>query len=100
MSTDFSKNEFGQNVEMQTPKHPSDVLAEKLCRLRYESLNKNYYNQKSNNLENYNNLLIKKEIQNFDKAKERMKQKMIASDNSIDNSVIYTAINQFKKNNE
>ena len=47
MSADFSKNEFGQNVEMQTLKHLSDVLAEKLCRLRYESLNKNYYNQKA-----------------------------------------------------
>ena len=98
MSADFNKNEFSQKI--QKPKHPSDVLVGRFCRLDYGNLNKNYYNQKSENLKQYGDLHIKKEIQDFDRAKERMKQKMIASDNSIDNSVIYTAITQFKKNNE
>lgn len=97
--TDFNnKDEFGQTIN--TPKRPSDVLVGKFCRLKYEDLDKNYYNQKSENLKQYGDLQIKKEIQDFDRAKERMKQKMIASDKSKDNSVIYKAITQFKKNNE
>jgi hypothetical protein len=98
MSTDFSKNGFGQN--QKKTKRPSDVLVGKFCRLRYESLGKDYYNQNRHNLEQYGNLHIKKEVQKFDKAKERMKQQMIISDNSKDNSVLYTAMTQFKKNHE
>ena len=100
MSTDFNKNEFSQKI--RAPKHLNDVLVGRFCRLSYEPLNKNYYNQnhESKTLKQYGNLHIEKEIKDFDKAKERMKQKMIASDNSTDNSVIYTAINQFKKKND
>ena len=87
MSTDFDEKEFSQKE--QTPKHQSDVLVGRFCRLRYDNINKNYYNQQSENLKQYGDLHIKKEIQDFDKAKERMKQKMIASDNSTDNSVIF-----------
>lgn len=97
MSADFNKNEFSPKI--QAPKHLNDVLVGRFCRLRYEPLNKNYYNQnqESQNLKQYGDLHIKKEIQDFNNAKERMKHKMIASDNSTDNSVIYAAINQFKK---
>lgn len=97
MSADFKQSEF--SPKLQVPKHPNDVLVGRFCRLRYESLNKNYYNQKpeSENLKQYGKSYIKKEIQDFDVAKERMKQQMIASDKSKDNSMICTAINQFKK---
>lgn len=97
MPTDFNKNEFSQNYNKS--KHHQDVLVGKFCRLRYVPWNKNYYNQKSEleNLKQYSNLRVKKEIHDFDKAKERMKQKMIASDKSKDNTVLYTAMTQFKK---
>ena len=100
MLTDFEYNDFGH--AKQTSKHHDDVLVERFRRLRYESLNRNYYNQKpeSEKLKQYGNLHIKQEIQDFDKAKERMKQKMISCDNSTDNSVICTAMTQFKKDKE
>ena len=56
MSTDFNKNEFGQN--QKKTKRPSDVLVGKFCRLRYESLGKDYYNQNKHDLEQYGNLHI------------------------------------------
>lgn len=36
----------------------------------------------------------------FNKAKEKIKQEIIASDKSPDNSVVYAAISNFKKTNE
>lgn len=36
----------------------------------------------------------------LNKAREKIKQEMIASDESPDNSVLYTAITNFKKRNE
>ena len=38
--------------------------------------------------------------QDFNKAKEKIRQQLINSDNSGDKSAIYTAITQFKKTNE
>ena len=38
--------------------------------------------------------------QDFNKAKEAIKQKIIESDNSNDKTALYTAITQFKKTNE
>ena len=43
---------------------------------------------------------IKKSVLAFDEAKEKIKQTIISSDTSKDNSVLYTAITQFKKTNE
>jgi len=43
---------------------------------------------------------IKDSIKAFDAAKERIKNKLIESDKTPDNSVLYTAITQFKKTNE
>ena len=42
---------------------------------------------------------ILKSVQAFDEAKEKIKQKMIESDKSSDNSVLYTAITKFGKTN-
>lgn len=42
---------------------------------------------------------ILKSIQAFDEAKEKIKQKIIESDKSADNSVLYTAITKFGKTN-
>lgn len=38
--------------------------------------------------------------QDFNKAKEKIRQQLIASDNTNDKSAIYAAITQFKKINE
>lgn len=38
--------------------------------------------------------------QDFDKAKEKIRQQLIASDKSDDKTVFYTAMTQFKKTNE
>ena len=38
--------------------------------------------------------------QDFNKAKEKIRQQLIASDNSDDKTALYTAITQFKKTNE
>ncbi|MBR5904807.1 MAG: hypothetical protein IKZ49_04765 [Alphaproteobacteria bacterium] len=43
---------------------------------------------------------IKDSIKAFDAAKERIKNKLIESDKTADNSILYTAITQFKKTNE
>ena len=38
--------------------------------------------------------------QDFNKAKEKIRQELIASDKSGDKTVVYTAMTQFKKINE
>ena len=38
--------------------------------------------------------------QDFNRAKEKIRQKLIASDKSFDKAAVYTAITQFKKTNE
>lgn len=38
--------------------------------------------------------------QDFNRAKEKIRQQLIASDNSDDKTALYTAITQFKKTNE
>lgn len=38
--------------------------------------------------------------QNFNKAKEKIRQQIIASDKSDDKITLYTAMTQFKKTNE
>jgi len=98
MSADFNKNEFSH--QQKIPEHLNDVLAGRFSRLRYEAIDEDYYNQRGENLKKYNDLHIKKEMKDFDKAKERIKQKIISSDNSNDNSFVYTAMAQFKQNKE
>ena len=72
---------------------------------------KNFYENTHNNIllyeknlrkksQHYSNESIIKNIEKFNQAKEQIKQKIIASDKSQDNSVLYTAITQFKKTNE
>ena len=43
---------------------------------------------------------INEYIDSLDKAKEAIRQKLIASDKSNDKTALYTAITQFKKTNE
>lgn len=78
-------------VKIQT-KQPfvakSDLLAE-LYRQKYESLhNQNHSIDSDKNL----NLNLR-----FNQAKEKIKQKIISSDKSLDNNIIYTVMTNFKK---
>lgn len=70
MPGDFIKNHLGINIKYPTSDHGKNA-------------------QK-----------INESINALNKAKEKIKQQIIASDKSPDNSVIYTAITQFKKANE
>ena len=51
-----------------------------------------YYSTKQSDLQ--------KNIEKFNKAKEKIRQELIASDTSKDKNAIYTALTQFKKTNE
>ena len=93
--TDFKQNDFSQNRNF-IPKHHKDVLVGSFCRLEYKAL-KNYYNQIVGLKQNAG---AKKTVDDFNKAKERIKRQIINSDKTQDNSLVYTAISQFKKNNE
>ena len=79
------------DVKIQTQRPfaaKSDLLAE-LYRQKYESLrNQN----RSTNPDEKQNLNLK-----FNEAKEKIKQEIISSDKSLDNSIIYTAMTNFKK---
>lgn len=56
--------------------------------------------KKSDNLYPTNKSDLQKNIEKFNRAKEHIKQTIIASDNSNDKTALYTAITQFKKTNE
>ena len=103
---DYKINEFGETVLLNGErKQKSDPLWEEYAQLEYEVLNNRHNPTKDPiKIARYNELKkyfdIKKSEQAFNKAKEQIKQRIIASDKSPDNSVIYTAISNFKKNNE
>ena len=93
--TDFKQNDFGQ-TESGSPKYHKDILVGSFCRLEYKPL-KNYYNQ-SIGLKQKSG--ARKTFDDFNRAKERIKQQIINSDKTQDNSLVYTAISKFNKNNE
>lgn len=93
--TDFKKNGFSQ-TKNRSPKYHKDILVGSFCRLEYKPL-KNYYNQSVGIKQNAG---ARKTVDDYNKAKERIRQQIINSDKTQDNSLVYTAISQFKKNNE
>ena len=93
--TDFKQNDFSQDRDF-IPKHHKDVLVGSFCRLEYKPL-KNYYSQIVGLKQNAG---AKKTVDDFNKAKERIKQQIIISDKTQDNSLVYTAMTQFKKRKE
>jgi len=97
MSADVKIKDFSHDIN-KSPKHLRDVLVGSFCRLEYKAM-KDYYKKKQNNNLDAN-VGFEKSFDEFNKAKERMKQQMISSDNSSDNRIIYTAISSFKKKKE
>lgn len=103
---DYEINEFGK-INFLNGRHQqkSDPLWEEYAQLEYEVLN-NHHNPTKDpvKIARYKELkkrfdIIKSE-QALNKAKEAIRQKIISSDKSSDNNVIYTAITNFKKTNE
>lgn len=103
---DYKINEFSEKIFLNGErKQKSDPLWEESAQLEYEVLN-NHHNQTKDPIKiaRYKELKkyfdIKKSEQALNRAKEQIKQRIIASDKSQDNSVVYTAITNFKKINE
>lgn len=103
---DYEINEFGEIVfDNGVRKQTTDPLWEEYARLEYEVLN-NHHNPTKDPIKiaRYNELKkildIKKSENALNKAKEEIKRRIIASDKSPNNSVIYTAMTQFKNTNE
>ena len=105
---DYKINEYGEIVFEDNAARKiqeKDPLWEEYVRLEYEVLN-NHRNPTKDpvKIARYNELKkilnVKKREDAFNKAKEKIKQKLIESDNSSDKTAFYTAITQFKKTNE
>ena len=83
----------------------SDPLWKEFSKLEYEVLN-NHHNPTRDPIKiaRYNELKKQLNIDEsnraLDKAKEKIKNEMISSDKSNDNSVLYAAIAKFKKRDE
>ena len=103
---DYEINEFGEIVfKNGIKKRETNPLWEEYAQLEYEVLN-NHHNPTKDPIKiaRYNEFKkhfdIKKSEDAFNKAKEKIKQKIIAADKSPDNSVVYTAMTKFKKTND
>jgi len=100
---DYEINKFN-NIIFDNGKKQQihDPLWEEYAQLEYEVLNNHHSPQ--NKINRYNELKkhfdIVKSENALNKAKEKIKQRMIESDKSPNNSVVYTAITNFKKTNE
>ena len=75
-------------IDLKDFKHNNDLLKG----LKRKKKSKEHYSTQESNLF--------KNIEKFNQAKEKIKQKIIYSDNSNDKTTVYTAITQFKKTNE
>ena len=73
-------------------KHNSIISPEKIA--RYNALKEYFENNKPIDKEN-----VEKSAKALDAAIEKIKQQMIDFDEAADNSVLYTAITNFKKRN-
>lgn len=103
---DYKINESGEVVFNNNARKviDSDLLWKEFSKLEYEVLN-NHHNPTKDPIKiaRYNELKKQLNIEEtnkaLDKAIEKIKQEMISSDKSNDNSVLYTAITNFKKRN-
>ena len=75
-------------IDFYELKHNKDLLN---SLIRQNKSQKHYSTQQSD---------LQKNIEKFNKVKEKIKQELIVSDKSNDKTAIYTALTQFKKTNE
>ena len=103
---DYKINESGEVVFKNGTRKvlDSDPLWKEFSKLEYEVLN-NHHNPTRDPIEiaRYNELKKQLNIDEsnkaLDEAREKIKNEMISSDKSNDNSVFYAAITNFKKRN-
>lgn len=108
MSDDYTINEAGEIVFNSNNRKIPDIdpLWKEYIQLEYEVLN-NHHNPTKDPIKiaRYNQLKKQLKIDDkvaadaLNKAKEKIKQEMIASDESDDNSFLYAALAKFKKTN-
>ncbi len=102
---DYKINEFGEVIRKNVFQRQSDPIWEEYQKLEYEVLN-NHHNPTKDPIKiaRYNELKKQLNIeQNTDalrKAKEKLKQKIIASNKSNDKSITFAAMAQFKEKDE
>ena len=104
---DYKINESGEIIFPKGRKVPDkkDSLWVEYIKLEYEVLN-NHHNPVRDPIKiaRYNELKKQLNIDEsnkaLDKAREKIKNEMISSDKSSDNSVLYAAIAKFKKRDE
>ncbi len=89
---------MSDNVVDKSNEFHNNVLLQEFYRLRKELSNQHYSTINPDKIARFNEL--QQSVQALNKAKEKIKQQMISADNSSDNSVVYTAITNFKKTNE
>ena len=89
---------MSDNVVDKSNEFHNNVLLQEFYRLRKELSNQHYSTINPDKIARFNEL--QKSMQALNKAKEKIKQQMISADNSSDNSVVYTAITNFKETNE
>ena len=100
---DYEINEFGEIVFKNGKEQHQDPLWEEYAQLEYEVLN-NHHNPTKDPIKiaRYNELKkflnIKKSEDALNRAKEKIRQKIL--NNSNDKTSMYSAITQFKKTNE
>lgn len=89
---------MSDNVVDKSNEFHNNVLLQEFYRLRKELSNQHYSTINPDKIARFNEL--QQSVQALNKAKEKIKQQMISADNSSDNSVVYTAITNFKETNE
>lgn len=82
---------MSDNVDDKLKNNNNNVLLQEFYRLRQKLSNQHYSTVNPENLAKLNEL---------EKAREKIKQEIIASDKSTDNSVVYAALVNFKKENK
>ena len=100
---DYKINEFGEIVFNNGREQHQDPLWEEYAKLEYEVLNNHHSPTKDpvkiaryNELKKHFNVADSERALN--RAKEKIRQRLINSDKSEDNAAIYTAMTQFKEN--
>ena len=102
---DYEINEYGEIIRKNVVQQQTNPLWEEYQRLEYEVLNNHHHPTNDPiKIARYNELKkilnIKESEDAFRKAKEKLKQQIIALNNSNDKSVTFAAMTQFKEKDE
>ena len=92
---------MSDNVVDKSNEFHNNVLLQEFYRLRKELSNQQYSALNPAKIARFNELQKSIALQkSINETKEKIKQKIISSDESNNNSVVYTAMTNFKKEND